>query len=167
MTTDTATYRRDLILALRTHNVAPDRIGEIVAEVESHVADTSEDPFTAFGPPREYATRIAPPSGRFRATGWPLVLSSGVCGFLIAISVLKMLDEEARGLPGVPAWVAPVVAVLLWVYGGAVLMRHHRRVQDPRTGTWLTPSPRWLPVTTGACLLAVAAAIWLVDLLIA
>ncbi len=166
MTTDTATYRRDLILALRTRNVAPDRIGEIVAEVQSHVADTGEDPLTAFGPPREYATRIAPPTGRFRATGWPLVLSAGVCGFLIAISVLEMLDEEARGLPGVSAWVALVVAVLLWIYGDVVLMRHHRRVQDPRTGNWLTSSPRWLPVTTGASLLALASVLWLVDLFI-
>jgi hypothetical protein len=50
--------------------------------------------------------------------GWPLVLSVGVCGLLIAISVPNMLDEEARGLPaGVPEWVAPVVAVLLWVMG--------------------------------------------------
>ena len=55
MTRATETHRRELVQALRLHDVPPERIGEIVAEVESHVADTGEDPREAFGPARDYA----------------------------------------------------------------------------------------------------------------
>ena len=51
-------YTRRLILALRLKDVPGDRIGEIVAEVESHVADTGEDPVEAFGTPRAYAASL-------------------------------------------------------------------------------------------------------------
>lgn len=47
-----ADYRQSLILALRMKEVPGDRIGEIVAEVESHVAPTPEKI-----PPRRSARR--------------------------------------------------------------------------------------------------------------
>lgn len=70
MTTDSteektmADYRQALMLALRLRDVPGDRIGEILAEVESHVSDTGENPTEAFGPPREYAA--APTTGQPR-----------------------------------------------------------------------------------------------------
>jgi hypothetical protein len=78
MSADLTTYRRELILALRMRELPGDRIGEIVAEVESHVADTGEDPHEAFGPAREYAAHV---SGRPRARwGWPDVLLAVAAG---------------------------------------------------------------------------------------
>lgn len=36
-----------------------DRIGEAIAEVETHTADTAEDPREAFGEPQACATQLA------------------------------------------------------------------------------------------------------------
>ena len=66
MTSDLATYRQQLVVALRMNDVPSARIGEAVAEVESHVADTGEDPVTAFGAPAEYARRLGETLGSTR-----------------------------------------------------------------------------------------------------
>lgn len=167
MTTETSTYRRDLVLALRMRHVPGDRIGDIVAEVESHVADTGEDPVEAFGPPREYAASIAPATRGSRLTAWALTLSGAAVGWLIAVSVVQLVQGEAKGLPGgVPAWLALLVAVLLWIPAVVVQTRRNSRVRDPRTGEWLTPSNRWVPVVMGGFLIVLGAAVWLVAALV-
>src|SRR5699024_4781202 len=51
-------YRDQLVLALRAQEVSGDRVGEVLAEVEPHVAGTGEDPQEAFGPPRDYANHV-------------------------------------------------------------------------------------------------------------
>ena len=168
MTTETSTYRRDLVLALRMRHVPGDRIGEIVAEVESHVADTGEDPLEAFGPPKEYAASIAPAAGGSRLMAWALTLSGAAVGWLIAVSVVQLVQGEAKGLPaGIPAWGALLVAVLLWIPAVVVQTRRNARVRDPRTGEWLTPSNRWVPVVMGGFLIVLGAAVWLVAALVA
>jgi acyl-CoA synthetase (NDP forming) len=58
----------DLLLALRLRDVPGTRIGEVIAEVQSHVAETGEDPRQAFGTPKEYAAEVA------GALGYPVVL---------------------------------------------------------------------------------------------
>jgi hypothetical protein len=168
MTTGTSTYRRQLMLALRSRHVPGDRIGEIVAEVESHVADTGEDPVEAFGPPRRYAEAVAPAARGSRLVFLALTSSGAAVGWLIASSVVALVEGEAKGLPaGLPAWVALVLAVLLWVPAMAVTMRRSERVRDPRTGEWLSPSPRWVPVVMGGLLIVLGALVWLVSLLTA
>ena len=167
MTTDTATYRRDLVLALRARHVPGDRIGEIVAEVESHVAETGEHPVEAFGPPKDYAASIAPTTRGSRVVLWALTLSGLAVGWLVATSVFDLAVGDAKGLPaGVPAWVALLVAVLLWIPAVLVQMRRNARVRDPRTGEWITPSPRWVPVVMGGFLLVLGGAVWLLTLLV-
>jgi hypothetical protein len=52
-------YLRHLQLALRAHEVPGPRIGEVMAEVEAHVAESGERPDEAFGPAEEYAATIA------------------------------------------------------------------------------------------------------------
>ena len=51
-------YVERLVLELRQRDVPGDRIGEVVAEVEAHVAESGETPEEAFGPPGEYAAHI-------------------------------------------------------------------------------------------------------------
>ncbi|MGY1702219.1 HAAS signaling domain-containing protein [Geodermatophilus sp. SYSU D00766] len=138
MTTGTDTYRRDLVAALRAGNVPPERIGEIVAEVESHVADTGEDPREAFGPAREYAAGFAvPPSTRSRVSLWALVALGAGCGWLIAEGVFGVFrNEPVLGLP--EGW-ALAAGWLLWIPAVAVQARRHAPVRDPRTGRSLTP----------------------------
>lgn len=52
-------YRDELTLALRLHEISGDRVGEVLAEVETHISETGEDPVVAFGSPREYAAQVA------------------------------------------------------------------------------------------------------------
>lgn len=59
--TNTEKYTHDLMVALRCNNVPGDRIGDVLAEVESHLAATGEDPREAFGDPTEYAETVAVP----------------------------------------------------------------------------------------------------------
>lgn len=58
-----ADYLRQLRTELHTRGVPGQRIGEVLAEVDAHVTDTREDPASAFGPPRQYAARIAEETG--------------------------------------------------------------------------------------------------------
>jgi hypothetical protein len=164
MSPDLTTYRRELILALRMREVPGDRIGEIVAEVESHLADTGEDPREAFGPAKEYAASV---SGRPRVRwGWAdalIAVAAGAAGWLVAGGVLALVSGDPLG--PLPAWAAIALGVALAV----PTVRHVRRsasaVLDPRTGEDLVPLPRWvpwaiagslaLPVVIGAVVIAV------------
>jgi hypothetical protein len=52
-------YVRDLVVALRARDVPGPRIGEVIAEVEDHLAESGEAADDAFGTPEEYAATIA------------------------------------------------------------------------------------------------------------
>ena len=144
MSTDLRTYRRDLILALRMRDVPGDRIGEIVAEVESHIADTGEDPLDAFRSPEHYAAGF--PGGRRASRWWSEVLlavASGLGGFLVAGGILGLVDGSQVG--PLPAWAALVLGAVIGVPAVAHVRRSASPVQDPRTGQEMLPVPRWVP----------------------
>jgi hypothetical protein len=58
-----ADYLRRLRTELHALGVPSGRIGEVLAEVDEHVSDTGERPVAAFGPPDQYAARIAEETG--------------------------------------------------------------------------------------------------------
>lgn len=61
-----AVFLENLTMQLRLLDVPGDRIGQILAEVETHVADTGLDPVDAFGEPGEYAATYAASASRER-----------------------------------------------------------------------------------------------------
>ncbi|ASU79998.1 hypothetical protein CDG81_18960 [Actinopolyspora erythraea] len=71
-------YRDELTFALRMREVPGKRVGDVLAEVDTHVAETGQDPVEAFGTPWEYAARVAEELGT--AVGHPrrAVLRPGV-----------------------------------------------------------------------------------------
>ncbi|TQN42672.1 hypothetical protein FHU33_2078 [Blastococcus colisei] len=163
MTADTATYRRGL--GARAADAArrrrPDR--HRGPEPRRRHGKTVE----AFGPPRSYAARIAPASGGSRPAFWALPLSGAAVGWLIATSAFDLVEVDASGLPdGLPAWIAPLVAVLLRIPPAVAQMRRSSRIRDPRTGKWLTPSPRGVPVVMGGFLIVLGAAVWVITLFV-
>lgn len=144
MSPDAGTYRDDLILALRLRDVPGDRIGEIVAEVESHVADSGEDPREAFGAPEQYAASF---TGQARAR-WSradvlVALGSLAGGWALADGLLGLVSGDP--VVPLPAWVLLGAAVAIL----APVLRHLRHsastARDPRTGEDLAPLPRWVP----------------------
>lgn len=140
-----ADYRQSLVLHLRLQEVPPERIGEIVAEVESHVAETGEDPTEAFGTPRAYAASLTD-EHRKPPWWWSLttVVLAAAAGWLIGQGALAvLLGEPYLGRSGW-LWLATGVAVAVppaWMVG-----RRSREVPDPRTGEPLARTPRWAPL---------------------
>ena len=151
-------YSQRLIQALRLKDVPGDRIGEIVAEVESHVADTGEDPVEAFGNPRDYAASLT--AEHRPAPGWFTAISlvgSAFAGWLIAQgSLAVLLGEPFWGQPG---WIWLVLGLAVGIPGGISVWRRSTRVRDPRTDADLEPfSAGGLLVLFGAPVLVVLVA---------
>lgn len=162
----TDAYRRELLLALRLRDVPGPRIAEVLAEVDSHVAESGENPAEAFGPPREYAHQVVSTMRADVRSDGPIVavrllsiaLGAGVGGYLLA-SGLWGLASGRPDVLGMPALMATVVGLAL--FGGILLRqttlarRREQRVLDPRTGLDMAPEvPAWarvavvgLPVT--------------------
>ena len=157
MTTSVETYRNDLLLALRLRDVPGPRIAEALAEVESHVGETGEDPRETFGEPREYAEQVAAVhglAGRGGSRGWVTALrEAGLVGLLslaggwLLPTGLFHLGAGTDGPAGAPAVVLVVAGVLLWVGVGLRLRRQlttsDDRVLDPRTGADMAPEIPW------------------------
>jgi len=85
----------DFVLELRLREVPGPVIGERLAEVEGHCAETGEVPSEAFGDPTDYAARIDQDSAHERVAGVWTVAAAG------AAQVLAMLV----GTSAVRAWV--------------------------------------------------------------
>src|SRR4051812_13844814 len=66
MNNDLDGYRRDLLAELRQRGVPKQRIAQAIAEMESHVAESGEQPHVAFGDPGTYAAELAQSLGRTR-----------------------------------------------------------------------------------------------------
>jgi hypothetical protein len=162
-TKDIRTYRQELLGALRLRRVDPDRIGEAVAEVEAHVADTGEDPREAFGPAREYARRFPSPlddtpPARRRLLNAREAAIGAVVGLLCATGAMGLVYGES--FLGIPAAVCLAVSVLLAVPVIVELARRAGTARDPRTGAPIGGTALTTGLVIGAgyvLLLAVAA----------
>lgn len=171
---DAETYRTKLLLALRLLDVPAPFIAEALAEVDSHVTETGEDPRDAFGAPRAYAAELRAAYGdgfpsrpfwrdvvRWRTAAYGLAGAAG--SWLLLDGVMAAL-LGTRSL-GLPPWVA--VALGLVVLAGLagflvrLVRRDDTRVLDPRTGRDMAPPlPRWvLPAMVAPPALAVAVAV--------
>ena len=149
----------DLLLRLRLRDVPGARIGEVLAEVQSHVAETGEHPREAFGAPKEYADRVADALGAprpdwrtvVRGLTWQDVMTTVVIGLtssLLADGLWALGAGETTAL-GLPAWAVCAVAALVLagcVTRVVVTVRHQAggdEVVDPRTGANMAPFPPW------------------------
>src|SRR5699024_8767497 len=107
-------YQRSLLVELHRRDVPGPRIGDILAEVDSHVAETGETPNDAFGPPKKYAATIAGQRlqrGNRTLRIILLAVSGAATGFLLATAIAGLVAGESRY--GVPSWLPLVIGVLL------------------------------------------------------
>jgi hypothetical protein len=120
-----AMYLRRLRTELRARGVPGGRIGEVLAEVDTHVADTGEDPASAFGPPEGYAARIAEETG---AT--PEASTSTARRFLTGVPITAGTLLAVEGVVGLVRDRA--AAVTLAVLLAALLLPVLNQVAGPR-----------------------------------
>jgi hypothetical protein len=137
-------WRDALVLHLRMADVPGDRIGEILLEVESHVAETGETPQQAFGDAKSYATaRAEPHHDDLPERGIDIVrqvLLPGLGGFLLAMGSLRLGSGEL--LSGA---IMGIIGVALLVFTFATIAEDP--VRHPQSGQplmpWQTPRGLW------------------------
>lgn len=159
--TTLADYRESLLLALRLQEVPGDRIGEIIAEVESHVAETGEDPTEAFGTPRAYAASLThehrkPPRWWTAVT----VVLAFVAGWCLAQGGFAALSGEPYA--GHSGWLWIATGLVLAVPPGVMVARRSSVVLDPRTGAPMGPTAWWAPATLVAIPVVIVLVGWLI-----
>ena len=175
MSTDLQSYSTRLLLALRERDVPGPRIAETLAEVESHVAETGEEPEAAFGPPREYAAAVAAALAADRGTRsqrawrtWGRPVAAGAAGWIGADALIDGavgVSSDRPGAYGLPAAVSLGLGIVVLTVLAACFVvsvrRHTDAVLDPRTGRDMTPAiPRWAwAVLASPLLLAVTVAV--------
>ena len=156
MKTSHDAYREELLLAMRMRDVPGYRIAEALAEIDSHLADSGEDPVEAFGPAKAYAAQVAAGLHRDGRSGWtralggsivPIAMTSGLGGWLLAEGLIRLAAGD-RGILGMPVLITMLTGAVLLVGVAAYLFSPARRraekVTDPRTGRDLIgPMPRW------------------------
>lgn len=146
-------YTQALTTQLRLRQVPGKVIGQIVAEVESHVRETGEDPIEAFGQPGSYSAQFA---GRPRPVGrggWlsladvldDVTLTTAMVGAFVLLNGVLNLGEIVHVTANVVSWVALFVIYALVVgrIDIAVWDRETctitaaRRTQGTRAVSWL------------------------------
>ncbi len=145
-------WRDRLIFALRMENVSGSEIGVILAEAESHLDATGEQPEDAFGDPAEYARQRGHDSPRVSKIGpalptssrWPLGALEGtsllelglvlacMAGSILIGSSTWAIGAEQGQVGNLPAWAALAIGVVL--AGGPLLFLPDERIVDPRSG---------------------------------
>jgi hypothetical protein len=146
---DTTEYVTALTAYLFRHRVPGPRIGEVLAEVEAHVAATGESARAAFGPPEDYARAWSVPltaRERWRRRG---VVAAAVCATGGIGAVLAAGGLAAGGgttVFGVNGWWVLGLAAVALIAVLAVLPMD--RVIDPRTSR--PRSVGRVPLLTGA-----------------
>lgn len=103
-------YAADLREILELRDVPAEAATQIVREVQSHVAESGEDPVAAFGTPGEYADNFAPKSRMARF--WMLILSSVILasgGTYVLITGVFALQAPGHDLWGLSPWIRIVI----------------------------------------------------------
>ncbi|MCQ4121080.1 HAAS signaling domain-containing protein [Rhodococcus tibetensis] len=127
-------YTQQLIFALRMRDVPGDVIGDAIAQVESHVADTGEDPVEAFGSPREYAATFGGPT--VPDPRWPWYVANFLVGFIFGLVLIIGILDQIRGKDLL--WgLSPVIAIIIGAVGligyfGTLVLISADSIKDPR-----------------------------------
>lgn len=138
-------YLDELREQLEFRDVPVAAVVEIVREVESHTAESGEDPTIAFGPPSEYANNFAP---RWRmARFWALIVSSVILasgGAYVLISGLFGLQSSTVTLWGLPPW-SRITLGAVGIAGFFVLVLVSGARSKRRSSSWRVPADKIFP----------------------
>lgn len=163
MSTSRWHYVKELSEQLRINGVPEEKVRDIVAQVESHVSATREDPVDVFGQPADYANEWQRLTPRHWATQVALgiIPAIGIAAGIRALfadttwaSALGVrVDDVVRA-----CWLGAIMSLLPWTTGLIESRRRAVRLGGPRPpSTW----PLRL-ATAVAAGVAVATVIWVI-----
>ncbi|WP_228759871.1 hypothetical protein [Pseudactinotalea sp. HY158] len=127
-------YTQELTFALRLRDVPGEVIGDAIAQVESHLAESGEDPVAAFGPASEYAASFR--DEQRPARRWPWYVAGWLLGFLFGSILIDGMFGQIRH-EEILWGVHPVAAIVVGALGlvgcfVAMLVIAADRIKDPR-----------------------------------
>ena len=130
-------YIAELADVLETRDVPAEAVAQIVREVESHLAESGEDPREAFGQPDRYADEFAARSrGRDLLVFAVLAFLLGAGGgFMLINAVFGFLDPAVRLWGFGPGMLLAAGVLLLLAFVAAVValgVRSRRRAASWR-----------------------------------
>lgn len=129
-------YAAELTEILQLRDVPEDAITQIVREVESHTAESGEDPTGEFGTPSDYANNFAPRSRLI--SFWALIITSIVLASTSAyvlISGAFGLQSSTVVLWSLPPWTRIGIGIAGLVAWSALLLIAGARSQR-RSRSW-------------------------------
>ncbi|MGO4103629.1 hypothetical protein AB4Y63_06730 [Leifsonia sp. YAF41] len=126
-------YTSELVMELREHEVGGKIIGDAVAQVESHSAESGAEPSAEFGTPQEFAGELA--RGRTKKIGWPLYVTSAILtlggGVLLLRGIFGVIQDREIlwGIPPLVGIIVGTLAILAWIL---VMIVAADPIRDPR-----------------------------------
>lgn len=130
-TTDRQWYD-EFTLSLRYRDVPGTRIGDAVAQVESHCSDSGESPAAAFGDPRAYADSLEFPRDDAAGAGHWLPVLGPIVAFLVALQLGIPIPRAAVEGTTVPVTWGSLGAIVVIVLMMAMLWFRTRLVLENR-----------------------------------
>lgn len=111
-------WQRDVALLLRHRGADGARIGDVLAEVEAHCADSGQTPREAFGEPADYAASLHLPTTK--PTNWTTTVILPVLGLVIGINLT--LRAVLHWSSGVAISVGDVASMVVFIGFAALLI---------------------------------------------
>lgn len=111
-------WQRDVALLLRHRGADGARIGDVLAEVEAHCADSGQTPREAFGEPVDYAASLHLPTTK--PTNWTTTVILPVLGLVIGINLT--LRAVLHWSSGVAISVGDVASMVVFIGFAALLI---------------------------------------------
>jgi hypothetical protein len=111
-------WLRDFALLLRVRGADGARIGDVLAEVEAHCADSGQTPREAFGEPADYAASLHLPTTK--PTNWTTTVILPVLGLVIGINLT--LGAVLHWSSGVAITVGDVASMVVFIGFVALLI---------------------------------------------
>lgn len=115
-------WREAFILELRLVDLPGDRIGDALATVDAHCAESGENAADAFGDPTAYARSVAESGPRQRAGGIDARVVAGCLAGLLAVLVTPVVTAAVLTGEPVPVTTGQLGAAVLAVLATALLL---------------------------------------------
>lgn len=159
-------WRDTLIFQLRMDDVPGDRIGDILLEVESHLAESGELPQEAFGDPKAYATSRVTDADRAPDTmGILIIIALSFFGSMLYVMGAMGAGRESESVLGLNPWILLAVGAALLVL--TALRLPDDLVRHPQTGKPMLGDVPHAGKVAAALVAAIGAAFFFIGRLLA